>query len=617
MNIRSLNVTQVVNAINSDTSLPATLLSENGLKLEDFDLFDWNPGSSNYGKSKPKGKDGKIDIMFIVWRNNQYLNSEIQSSCLGCQSGYGLTTASSPTLKGYGPVVTASSYNACFGVDATIPITLSEYFHGLFGHNNWHTAGGADNYTFLDAPRSYSITGQSGSVGKLVNGWDRFTMGWYHPDNTLDTIAALDNGSDPVVSDITITDNPDSMIFILRDFVQTGDVVRIKLPHINWQQNGDVKNQYLWLENRQLQTRFDQWYNNSCSDNNNGTYPIGVGGLYAYIQAGKDIKRGSSIYSPTDAHPNAMGSWLMPLTGEGSYDYTFRTDKEQSAIPYGQPGHPCNWNNDNVPVDVDDKKPNPFTGFSDLFKLIDYNENGILKSGDNIGIYLSEYFPEEDTVIHNAHGFGDWQDAFRLGGNDKLALYTNPASLPVYTYRSNNYDDNYVNVGVPSWENRTIYLNGLSIEILDTIHNATTGGHDIKVKIKWDDYDVLKDVRWTGNIVLQNDTLDPYGRQSQVVLAAGKKIYLDRGLSPIQHLVNDTFNGQPLFTKPTVFTARDSTLIHLKEGSTLYIRDDSRLVVEPDARIIADDSACIVVEDQGVLELRHNNNLTLNGTELL
>lgn len=103
MTASSLNVTPVVNVINNDTSLPATLLSANGLELEDFDLFDWNPGPSNYGKSKPKGKDGQIDMMFIVWRNNQYLNSEIQSSCLGCQSGYGLTTASSPTLKGYGP----------------------------------------------------------------------------------------------------------------------------------------------------------------------------------------------------------------------------------------------------------------------------------------------------------------------------------------------------------------------------------------------------------------------------------------------------------------------------------------------------------------------------------
>ncbi len=125
------------------------------------------------------------------------------------------------------------------------------------------------------------------------------------------------------------------MTFWLRDFISFGDSVRIKLPHIDWVTLNDVKNQYLWLENRQLlRRRFDStdFEFNRLFDINKplldrGCFGSWTPGLHAAIQIGKDTKGvdvdGNGINVSDIAgdgaaqHPAELGSYLFSADGRG------------------------------------------------------------------------------------------------------------------------------------------------------------------------------------------------------------------------------------------------------------------------------------------------------------
>lgn len=305
-----------------------------GSNLSEFD--QWGGLSlSNKGRAKSQTSNGYADAVIIIWRN--HLRS--------CQGGDGVWPRNIDTLGPFSGSDVGSAFGSCGSGEAAFRLVLGEYFHVMYGGNEWHTGSGAAAWTFLTGLGSYSITAQSRSASNAICGWDRFHLGWYHPDNTLDTIAALNQSSDPIVSDLTIGNNPDSSIFILRDHYATGDAVRIKLPHINWQQSGDVKNQYLWLENRQLLSDFD--VNKGCDK--------WADGLYSYIQIGKDVKHsssGSGVLFPCDntgcgSDRNGQGNFLFPLTAEGNWDFKYVREDTVQCNSWDN----CCWGNKTLPID--------------------------------------------------------------------------------------------------------------------------------------------------------------------------------------------------------------------------------------------------------------------------
>jgi hypothetical protein len=160
--------------------------------------------------------------------------------------------------------------------------------HALWEGNHWHNSGGAGNHTFLTTPATYSLAGQS-SLMRIV-GWDRWSLKWEHPaKNQTDGIfiSAGDNTT-PNFSPPFSEQNGDlslpaagTQTFYLRDHHSTGDAIRLKIPHINWLSGGDVKNQYIWVENRQIHSPFDQ-------DADACTAVHSIPGIYMYYQVGKD-----------------------------------------------------------------------------------------------------------------------------------------------------------------------------------------------------------------------------------------------------------------------------------------------------------------------------------------
>ncbi len=560
--------------------------------LNDFDSW----GSQGPGLAKTNQPDGSIDFAVVIWKNNHLFS--------GCTTGLGVQRMfNNPLPLGNKTVRIAGSFNSCSIGDGAFNFFLTEYMHALFGGNNWHSSSGAGLHTFNVLSRSYGVTAQQEAESNAASAWDRYHLGWKQPNKRFLLSAINERNLEEVETDLTIENLPNGGTFILRDFYTHGDAIRIKLPHLDWTRRGNVKNQYIWIENRQLVNRFDR----SFWENVPGKDPW-MPGMYIQLQVGKDIKFGTpeEIFSCQSEgcadQPNALGSWLLHLTAEGNYDFLYRYDQFQ----HGDPSSPCNWNNPNVPIEKIDAYANPLTGFSDLYKAIDSAEtfeelpteetfapfgDGLLFSQDKIQAALSEIV--DGTVKSNCHSRGDNEDAFRLSGNHKLALGTNPAPVTALTHRSTH------NHGAPnrfthSFDNNTVYLNNLSIEILsERVFGAQAGSeyeNAIIVRISWDHSRVEDDVRWAGNIVLQNDIHDPLKRQSKIVVASGKTICLDRGLSPTKHVAN---SSDRLFTDPTVLTIKTGTSLHLEKDAQIIAINGSKIQVEENVDIQLDEGSLL------------------------
>lgn len=574
-------LTWIIDSLKKKLPDDSTLYSSHGLPLNAFD--SWTMTAP--GLPKIKEPDGKIDLLYIIWRNNRFIAGTTTKD----NAGYGVHSANGVPFKNMKGVNNVSSFNAGHGGQHGYTITISEHLHAIFGGNNWHTASGRGVHTFLVAPYSYGITGQAFATMQMACGWDRWMMNWKNPAKNF-LISALNESNEEVNTEcLSIDSFPGGGTFVLRDFMITSDAIRIKLPHISWSKKGDVKNQYLWLENRRMNPQYEKYLDNECCDNDNGKFPYGTPGLYAYIQVGKDMKSGGiEINNSDNANPDGLASFLFPLTAEGNYDFYYVWDSIQGP----KSDLPCNWGNRNLPVDVSKSKPNPFTGFSDLFDFADSNNDGKLYSGDDVQPGLSEV--KDGVIVHNFNSNGDWEDAFcRATGHTKISVSTNPATVPLYT-QATNYESKscFLVKGKPaSFENRTIWLNGLSVEILE--ENASGSG-EMKIKIRWDDYNITQNVRWCGNIALSPndfDTLKP-----SLIVGNNKKILLDRGQSPTKiSSVEKNKEGRYVFTDTTVFSC-------LK---------NSYLLMNPGASIIIDNGSKLILEKGSTLEMTKNNKIIL------
>jgi hypothetical protein len=561
-----------------------TVQTAHGLKLKDFDIWTM----SEPGKPKIKKPDGRIDLLYIVWRNNRFL----YGTSTGPNAGYGVTVCNGRPCRDMAGTNNMSSFNAAHPDNHAFGMAITEHLHGLFGGNHWHAAGGKGIHTFLGTPATFGLCSQMSATMLSACAWDRWMLHWQHPNKKY-LVSALDSKYQEVKTEgYTQQNSPRNAVFYLRDFLPSGDAIQIKLPGFDWKKTGDVKNQYIWLEYHSLQNRFEDYASESCSDNNKGKFTNGAPGIFAYYQVGKDMKSGTyDIHSSDIRHPNGLASYLMPLSAEGNYDFNYRYDLIQEPRNIA-----CCWNNRSLPVDKSASLPNPFTGFSDLFFQVDYNKDGKLFSGDDIQPGLSEV-KDSDSVVFNFFVSGDFEDSFSLlNGHPKLSLSDNPAPVPVYTHATDlEYGRSYFRKNDPasSFENRTIHLNGLSMEVLEQ-DIIIDGYKSAKIRIRWDDFMVKKSVRWCGNIVLYPNPFAPDSASLQI--AAGKTILLDRGLSPVFAKASGT-GDSTYWNDNTVFTVKSGAYIRLDKRSSIHLKSGSKLIFEPGSYIYADNKSFILVEE--------------------
>ena len=426
--------------------------------------------------------------------------------------------------------------------------------------------------SFLNIQGGYGLMGAANSGLVCCNGYERWRMHWKHPQS-VDYISArnMDN-TQSVVSDISREDG--NQTFILRDFVTYGDVVRIKLPY---KDSVTSSNQYIWLENHQVgkngKLDFLQFSNTSTCR------PQGGAGIYAYYQIGRDILEGSYYQVWDTCHRDN----LKVIPAEGYYDYELVPDT-----------HTINCVNYEVHYySLVRGTKNPFCGGHD-------QETHFFPQASDTVLYSSREYYMWRKIINGQNdnllpSIGDTLDVFST--HRKINMGTNPSTCNAKTYHSNNSNpSNIISAQIPQKNTATTYLTGLSIE-MTPIHGTGT----FQVRVRWDDYKITNDCRWTGDIVLKDTA----------ILTSGNTITLAQNRTVAQ-TTRDHETG--LFAKRTQWTCEGGSYFRQDSSSTLVLTEKSSMVFLKDSKYEMLSTAGLQIMAGCTLDLRPRANVRIGGT---
>ena len=468
-------------------------------------------------------------------------------------------------------------------------ISIHEFAHNLFGDNSFHTSGG-NHYktyqttTFMGLQGGWGLMGAASSSLVSCNAFERWRLNWTSATYNSSGIRIQANG---VNADIEKASG--AKTFYLRDFVSTGDAIRIKLPY---KENTGSSNQYIWLENHQINSNskldfFQYTVGNTC-------IPDGTPGIYAYYQVGKDVLSGSL---KSDVWPSNETDNLKVISAEGNWD----------MIQDGTQNDCLNWANRKV---LKQTSENPLLGNNDQMQTF-YNPTASSLIGyehDDIFSYVKKY--SNGTINTSLPNLGDNLDAFT--NNTKIGIATNPSSANTLTYYVTQSNGNIL-PQTTTRNNRKIFLNGLQISF--TLNGSDQFGSIYKVDIYWDKYNVDKNVRWTGDIVL-NETS---------ILKSGFSMILNQNRTPnlkTRVAATSEFSNATIFTcennshftleANSTVTLDENSTFTLKSGSTLEINDGAKFIVKNGSKLNVESGATILIKGSGGIIMKCTGTLCVN-----
>lgn len=544
LNNNSIGFKEVVRYL--DTLPGNDITTKHGYHLSDFDKWDFT--EERFYMPATSQPDNRMDLFVIVWRRNSLFSPQRSGGCC-----VGRDTDHLGTIKGF------RGFNGYIIVchDESYKCIRHELGHTFVGPNEFHTGGsGSGSYKyFLPNIGGYSVLSSFNCNIDSYNGFDRWRVGWKNPNNTF-YISARNTMGNEVSTDLVYGETLSDSIFILRDFARYGDAIRIKLPYVK-SINSASRNQYVWIENHQT-------FFNSTDYNN---HPQGI---RVNLQIGND-----DLYNNLDS---SCANHFVPLTSFGNYDFDY--------YPF----------NDVYTAYSFDELENPLTGNHPIMMpATDFTGNDSIEPKEFLNV--ERYYRNGALVLTNHPIFANKYEIFKV--NSVINICSNPSPASVLTYINDVPSGGHMGIAneVHSIDNRNIFLNGLRIEIIQIYLNG-----NIKVKIKWDDFKVTRNVRWCGPIVLTE----------QVDLMPDKTITIDMGLTPTHPLHPIIFHGQKVFADPTVFTCRNHSLFHqeayskvkVKNLSTLVLEDGSEYVIEDHAMLNIDSSACLIVKSGATLRVK-------------
>ncbi len=495
----------------------------------------------------------------------------------GANNNTGSANNGSPgTILGYS-ANTYSQFSSHNGIPSDI--MRHEFSHLLYGGNNFH-AGGGGFYTggqfFITRSHGWSNMGLYDASLSSWNAWDRQRMGWKTPGSNYEITARNTNNTVFLSGDLDASTGLGAGTYTLRDFVSTGDAIRIKLPFT------DANTEYpefLWVENHQGQALngnpFDKWQHESAGSTCvSGIIP----GLQMYVQIGKETRVSTTSSSPIYGE---YCDYLRPLDASGHYDEVIAsTDQLVNCVCWQCPKPPFKR-----------YQANPFTGSADRHTVSrDLNSDGSLTAGDNVLNWIED---NNGVFDDNLFFLGNSRQSFTPGptGNRKVGVGTNPSSATMMNLVG--YDQTTTN-GVKNL--RRIYLNGVSVELM-----AQNGDGSIQVKVRFDDVDVRNNTRWCADEIQLNPVATSTGYSLNVT--AGNTVTLDQGTTATRRDNPVTYNGQQIFVSPTLMRCPATTWLNLAPGSGFTVDHGSTLRLESGSRMDIGNGAVLRVKRGGKLEL--------------
>ena len=573
-NIKGIsNKNKIIEAINQQMS--GKIITKQG--LNSITYFDnWTP--TNIGETKTNSGNNKWDFLVLIVRN-----SIDPSDMTGNTENESL-----PSLLGYG---TDSYAIVCTNGKKPIHIIRHEYAHKLLGGNNFHTAGGGydspkeDSYGnyWIPVTGGWGLLGLYGSSLWCWNAWDRQRLGWIDSTSTYEISARNQDGTE-VNGDLDATNPDDVGIYVLRDFVTTGDAIRIKLPYID---STKEYQEWLWIENHQGVSRnyneFDQWQYQEDFSCVEGVEP----GLMMYIQINNDI-RSSTFNRKVFMEAFNHADYTRALPANGLWDKEFLIDSVYiNCVNYMDRVRPF--------VRLDE---NPFTGSEDQSRFAcDIDNNNIIEKNDNLN--QSVEF-DGSTYHHHLYQLGHSSHSFNLNGNRKIGIGTNPSTATLVNMVGEEIPEPNVN------NLRTTYLNGISVEMLEQCQNG-----DIKIRVRFDDVDIENDVRWCSDSIVLNPISTSSGYSLN--LKSGKTIFFDQGLTATRMTNPIVFQNKKIFASPTTFTVMPDAKIHLESSSKIILDNKSKMHLSEQSSCVIEDAGYIEVKSGTVFQMDDCSILSING----
>ncbi len=527
-----------------------------GLSVADFDLWK---ARGKAGQPKLLGADDphSYDHVMVIVRNS------------GLGHGAGSTDSGSPgELYGF-----KSDTQSRFGAANGLPFEIlkHEFNHLLIGGNNFHSGGGnAAQFesTFLPLQGGWSMMGASGSSLLTCSAWDRDRMGWM-PEGATHRIRARNTLGNEVNGDLDPLAG-DTGLFVIRDFVPTGDALRIRMPFIP----EDRAQQWLWIENHQGMRK-----NGSPTDRFHweGVNPCVTGmvepGLFMTMQVGREDRVGANIYG-------GAADYLRPIPANGNFDLYLRGDTLRNSCPFGT---------NSLYFVRDPSLANPLTGFQEQeLPVYDRDGNGTIQRGEHWvpGVRGERGKRDQDLIL-----FGRPDHAFRMEGVRSIGMCTNPSTANMLTLYSTGSRETY---GRKAPNVRTIQLNGIRVDLIDMRNNG-----DALVRVSVNDTRMVSDQRWCADSIVLPPLRGVDGHS--LTIDSGSRLLLDRSRTPTRMDKPDSTKGGPWFSDPTSLTIQPGASVSVEDKATLELKNNSTLHLLPGSRALFGRKASLKIESGSTL----------------
>jgi len=513
----------------------------------DWSKYDNRTNNPNFLKDNSNSlPDHKLDYVVVIWRQQGlggYANTNY----------YTFTTTIKDTVEKY-----QVDYNCGFtivrGVTDVIGIRslfLHELSHSLF--NSPHVFGANE------ISGSYFYYGMGwgmmhyGIVNSCPNAWESWYNGWIELPPNKDLSSYIQNGT-----------------YTLRDFITTGDALRIKLPFCN---------QYLWIENHTNSSAFDK-KETFTADGNGRPIPDSPPGLYMYVEA---LAADRSIR--LNALSIATANGMKAMAEGGNNDY--------SIINYAS--DPLWWNNHVVNFSP---TPNPTSAHNGLTKI---RANYPFETQYPDKIVYRDYTNNPSDRCLNKCGAKDCmfitgigQEAQEIVRKDSILTYEGVGTNAAFgstAPRKIDISSNPVIINHQKYDQckeqlEPIYLNGISLNITSI---APEG--DRIIEVRFDETSIYIDQRFTGNLLLKDIPNAKY----DLNIEAGKILTVNKSGTPNRH-TQGANNEFPDFINPSILTIDSGAHVLIDNGAVLNITEGSTLVIKAGATITLKGSGKIKVD---------------------
>ncbi|MBR4199142.1 MAG: hypothetical protein IKQ94_10255 [Bacteroidales bacterium] len=448
------------------------------------------------------------------------------------------------------------------GATKPIGVFVHELGHNLYGAKHYNGGNGVTGKYFYMPSTGWGM--MTAQVFTCPLAWERWLLSW------SEITASGINSDISSQTDLALQDT-----FILRDYITTGDAIRIKIP------NGNGEAQHLWIENHQGKSIFD-------ADSYNGEFchsPISKKkGIGMYVEA-------------VESNRNRLASkWILKCNGiryihaDGNYNFGFNKT----------PIHPYAGYCENPTYNMYKNASNPIGG-QNVGEYIrhDYDNDGkIVYGGKNCDAIYNEKTP---VIVMAGDSTADYMFGkgllFDVGA--KIDRSTNPTITNLPQYISDNK------------KMEAFYLNGISVEIVRQYANG-----DICLKIRLDDIDINKNTTYSAaQIVLPNTTNDS---NPDLRVLPNVKLTISKSKTPNRESVPQTVTYATTyfdtFVSPTVFTCDSFSFFKQEPKSTVEVKDNSTLILSTSSTYEIGDGAKLIIDSAATIWLRSNSVLRIKGT---